>query len=232
MLWRQILWKTSCDARNHSHSAAIWVRPRRYSKESGHSGLQAFFCVQQSTGWQPGNNRLMNWDWWLVAVFHCVSAFYLYFFLALFSMYVFNSVFILLLMWKSICHGTCHILYIYLYVCICSVCVWIVWFARQELHLAVYMFNVCHNKARFQIIKLITTRACSVTTIMLSCSYEVFKAFLLCSWDLSAWLWSDTSWAGGGWAVGARSGPSASLLVVLDPKQHWWHFRAQLASST
>lgn len=134
--------------------------------------------MQQSAGWQPGNNRLTNWDWWLVAVFHGVSASYPCFFLALFSICVFNSVVILSLMWKNIYYGTCHT-----HVHVSVVCVWIVWSARQELHLAVYMFNVCHNRARFQIIKLITTRASSVTTIMLSCSYEVFKAFLLCSWE-------------------------------------------------
>lgn len=39
------------------------LMPGRYSKESGHSGLLAFFCVQQSAGWQPGNTRLTNWDW-------------------------------------------------------------------------------------------------------------------------------------------------------------------------
>lgn len=60
----------------------------------------------------------------------------------------------------------------------------------QELYLAMCMFNVYHNGARFQIINLIKTRACSVTTITLSCSYEVFKAF--CSVSVTS-PWSDAS---------------------------------------
>ena len=73
-------------------------------------------------------------------------------------------------------------------VCVCVVCS-----VGQELWLAMCMFSVYHNGARFQIIKLIKTRARSVATITLSCSYEVFKAFLLGFCHISAWPRSDPS---------------------------------------
>lgn len=119
--------------------------------------------------------------------------------------------------------------------CVAIVCMYRM-LCGQEPYLAMCMFNVCHNGAQFQIIKLIKTRACSVTAIMLSCSYEVFKAFLLCFWDISAcgsqrqsgseqswlgwvnkalwpcWGWAKPTWVWALQRVGTSSGPRINIL--------------------